>query len=106
MTYPKAVLAVIATLAAPIFVAPARAEQSSAEVVEIPLNPLPFDLKGYLRRPNGTGPFPGIVLVPACSRLGSSADQGWGETLSSWGYVALTLDIFTAHDIPGQTTCL
>lgn|SRR6185312_1498523 len=84
----------------------AQSSTSGVEEVQIPLNPLPFDLKGYLRRPNGTGPFPGVVLVPACSRLGSSADQGWGETLSSWGYVTLTLDIFTAHDIPGQTTCL
>jgi dienelactone hydrolase len=84
----------------------AQPSVSGVEEVQIPLNPLPFDLKGYLRRPNGAGPFPGVVLVPACSRLGSSADQGWGETLSSWGYVTLTLDIFTAHDIPGQTTCL
>jgi hypothetical protein len=70
------------------------------EEVQIPLNPLPFDLKGYLRRPNGAGPFPAVVLVPSCGRFGSSVDRDWGEALSSWGYVALTLDIFTAHGMP------
>jgi len=106
MTRPKAALPVIATLAALIFLAPVRAEQSSVEVVKIPLNPLPFDLKGWLRRPNGAGPFPAVVLVPACSRIGGSVDRDWEETLSSWGYVALTLDIFTAHEIPDRNTCL
>jgi dienelactone hydrolase len=77
-----------------------------AERVQIPLTPLPFDLSGYLRRPDGAGPFPGVVLIPACGRFGDSVDQYWGETLSSWGYVALTLDIFTAHGLPGQATCL
>jgi dienelactone hydrolase len=76
-----------------------------AERVQIPLTPLPFDLSGYLRRPDGAGPFPGVVLIPACGRFGDSVDQYWGETLSSWGYVALTLDIFTAHGMSDQTAC-
>jgi dienelactone hydrolase len=84
----------------------AQPSTAAAEEVQIPLNPLPFDLKGYLRRPNGAGPFPAVVLVPACGRFGSSVDRDWGEALSSWGYVALTLDIFTAHGILGRTTCL
>ena len=45
---------------------PCRAEQASvppAEPVEISLSPLPFDLKGYLRRPEGSGRFPAIVLL-------------------------------------------
>jgi dienelactone hydrolase len=81
-----------------------RAERSAnrPEEVRIPLNPLPFDLKGYLRQPNGTHPWPGVVLVPACGRNVSVVDENWGETLSSWGYVALTLDVFTAH---GIVTC-
>jgi len=105
-------MAALASIAASLIatgLGSAGAAQSSASGVEelqIPLNPLPFDLHGYLRRPNGTGPFPGVVLVPACGRFADSVDQNWGETLSSWGYVALTLDIFTAHGMPGQTTCL
>jgi dienelactone hydrolase len=101
-----------ASLAALLIAAALRAacaaepSTSGPEVVQIPLNPLPFDLKGYLRRPNGTGPFPAVVLIPACGRFGSSVDRDWGEALSAWGYVALTLDIFTAHGIPGRITCL
>src|ERR1700742_381080 len=109
MTCPKAAFLLIAMLSPWTIWAPSYAEESSAkpaESIQIPLTPLPFELNGYLRRPNGTGPFPGVVLIPACGRFGSSVDRNWGETLSSWGYVALTLDIFTAHGIPGQTTCL
>jgi dienelactone hydrolase len=36
----------------------------------------------------------------------NSVDQGWGETLASWGYVALTLDVFTPRGIKGGKTCL
>jgi len=77
-----------------------------AEEVIIPLNPLPFDLKGYLRRPEGAGPFPGVILLPACDRFVNVADQNWGASLSSWGYIALTLDIFTARGVAGHDTCL
>lgn len=86
---------------------PCVAQQASpAEQVLVPLGPLPFDVKGLLRRPEGAGPFPGVILVPACDRFVSAADQNWGATLSSWGYVTLTLDIFTAHDVAGHGTCL
>jgi dienelactone hydrolase len=84
----------------------AQPPTGGVEEVQIPLNPLPFDLKGYLRQPNGAGPFPAVVLVPACGRFESSVDRDWGEPLSSWGYVVLTLGIFTAHGIPGGNTCL
>jgi dienelactone hydrolase len=77
-----------------------------AEEVKIPLNPLPFEVKGYLRRPNDAGSFPAVVLVPACGRFVNSVDQDWGQLLSSWGYVALTLDVFTAHGIVGRESCL
>jgi len=86
---------------------PCVAQQASpAEQVLVPLNPLPFDVKGLLRRPEGAGPFPGVILIPACDRFVSVADQNWGATLSSWSYVALTLDVFTAHDAAGHSTCL
>ena len=87
-----------------------RAAQLSApapaEEVKIPLDPLPFDVKGYLRRPSGAGPFPGVVLIPACAPFVNFDDRNWGATLSSWGYVALTLDIFTAHGVVGRQTCI
>jgi len=108
MTRLKAVFVVIAMLSPWTILSPLRAEDTSAkaaESIQIPLTPLPFELSGYLRRPNGTGPFPGVVLIPACGRFGNSVDRTWGETLASWGYVALTLDIFTAHGMSDQTAC-
>lgn len=76
------------------------------EHVTIPLNPLPFDLRGQLRRPHGGGPFPAVLVLPACGAFLTSVDQAWGATLASWGYVALTLDVFTSRGIKGGTTCL
>lgn len=95
-------------LAGASFGSTTRAEPSAtrAEDVTIPLNPLPFDMKGYLRRPNGAGPFPGVVLVPACDRFVTGDDRNWGDAIASWGYVALTLDVFTPHGIEGHETCL
>jgi dienelactone hydrolase len=84
----------------------AQQSMSRVETVQIPLNPLPFDVKAYLRRPNGAGPFPGIIIVPPCGRFVSSDDQSWGEALASWGYVTLTVDVFTPRGIVGNETCL
>jgi len=79
---------------------------SHAEEVTIPLNPLPFDVRGLLRRPEGAGPFPGVILIPACERFVEADDQNWGVALTSWGYVALTLDVFTPHGVTGRETCI
>jgi dienelactone hydrolase len=109
MTRLKAALLVIAMLCVSTVYAPLCAEESSvkpAETVEIPLNPLPFVLKGSLRRPQGEGRFPAVVLLPACGHFVSSVDRVWGETLPSWGYVTLTLDVFTPRGVVGQETCL
>lgn len=105
---PAALTVIAAALFAmgPCFPAAAGPATSRPEDVLIPLNPLPFDVKGYLRRPEGAGPFPGVILIPACGRFVNDADRGWGASLSSWGYVALTLDVFTAHGVPGGDTCL
>jgi dienelactone hydrolase len=81
---------------------PCRAEQPSvppAEPVEISLSPLPFDLKGFLRRPEGAGRFPAVVLLPACGEYAQPLDEDWGARLSSWGYVTLTIDGFGPRGI-------
>jgi dienelactone hydrolase len=84
----------------------AQQSPGRVEAVQIPLNPLPFDVKGILRRPNGAGPFPAVILVPACDRFVAIDDKNWGEALASWGYVVLTLDVFTPHGIAGRETCI
>src|SRR5436305_10159330 len=72
-------------------------------VIIATLRPLPFDLKGYLRRPDGAGPFPAAVLLPGCDQLLGPVDQDWGAQISSWGYVALTLDSYASRGI--RNTC-
>jgi dienelactone hydrolase len=73
------------------------AEQASvplAEVVEIPVRPLPFTLRGFLRRPVDKGRSPAVVLLPACGEDAKPRDEDWGARISSWGYVTLTIDGF------------
>ena len=109
MTRLKAAFLVIATFSLSAVFAPLRAAEPSAqpaEIVEIPLNPLPFVLSGSLRRPDGEGPFPAIVLLPACGHQAASVDQVWGKALLSWGFVTLTLDVFTPRGVVGKKTCL
>jgi dienelactone hydrolase len=81
---------------------PCYAEQQSvppAEVVQIPVNPLPFVLQGFLRRPEGAGRSPAVVLLPACGRYAKRLDEDWGVRISSWGYVTLTIDSFDTRGI-------
>jgi hypothetical protein len=57
---------------------PCYAEQHSApaaEMVEIPVSPLPFILQGFLRRPKGTGSAPAVVLLPGCGRHAKPLDR-------------------------------
>ena len=72
---------------------------SPAEVVHIPVTPLPFVLKGFLRHPEGSRHFPAIVLLPACGRFAEQLDENWGTQISSWGYVTLTIDGFEPRGI-------
>jgi dienelactone hydrolase len=77
------------------------AEQRSvlpAEVVEIPVRPLPFILRGFLRRPEGPR-FPAVVLLPSCGEYAKPLDEDWGARMSSWGYVTLTIDGFGPRGI-------
>jgi len=81
---------------------PGYAEQRpvpTSEIVEIPVSPLPFMLQGLLRRPEGKGRFPAIVLLPRCSTQAKSLDEHWGARISSWGYVTLTIDSFGPRGI-------
>jgi dienelactone hydrolase len=81
---------------------PCDAEQHSvlpAEKIEIPVRPLPFILRGFLRRPEDTGRSPAVVLLPACGEYAKPLDEDWGARISSWGYVTLTLDGFGPRGI-------
>jgi dienelactone hydrolase len=81
---------------------PCYAEQQSvppSETVEIPVSPLPFILQGFLRRPEGTGRSPAVVLLPVCGKYAKPLDEDWGARISPWGYVTLTIDSFGPRGI-------
>src|SRR5258708_8417764 len=59
---------------------------------DLAFTPKPLTLKGYLRRPDGAGRHPAIVLLHGCGGIAERLDQNWGQRLASWGYVTLTID--------------
>ena len=44
-------------------------------------------------RPDGSGPFPGVVVAHSCGGVSEHTTR-WGKQLASWGYVALVPDSF------------
>ncbi|MFL6828664.1 MAG: dienelactone hydrolase family protein [Bradyrhizobium sp.] len=66
---------------------------------DLPFTPNPLVLKGYLRRPEGAGRYPAIVLLHGCVGFAERLDQHWGERLASWGYVTLAIDSFGPRGI-------
>jgi dienelactone hydrolase len=59
-------------------------------------------LTGKLSKPDGTGPFPAIVLLHAAMGITSSYDA-WIERLSNWKYVTLLVDSFSPRGIKEET---
>ncbi len=51
------------------------------------------EISGWLYRPAGAGPFPGIVLAHPCSGVIEHTSV-WGKLLASWGYVVVAPDSF------------
>lgn len=55
-------------------------------------------LIGYMARPNGTGPFPAVVLLHGCGGFHASM-LSWADRLALFGYVALAVDSFGPRGI-------
>lgn len=90
----------------PLLCAPDQRSVASAELVKfdsVPPGPGPLIMQGYLRRPDGIGPFPVVVLWHGCGGLAESVDQNWAVKIASWGYVTLTIDSFGPRGI--KNTC-
>jgi dienelactone hydrolase len=90
----------------PLLCSPDRPSVAPAELVKFdsgPPSPTPLALEGYLRRPDGPGPFPAVVLWHGCGGYHEPLDQDWGVKVASWGYVALTIDSFGPRGI--KNTC-
>ena len=54
----------------------------------------PVSLKGKLTKPEGTGPFPAIVLLHGSGGVEARRDADWVKRLTNWGYVTLQVDSF------------
>jgi dienelactone hydrolase len=82
----------------------AAAPDSGATMVELE-SPLARaqPLQGLLRRPEGAGPFPAIVLLHSCNGNWKRLDERWGRQIAPWGYVTLTVDSFGPRGI--DNTC-
>ena len=50
-------------------------------------------LTAKLRKPEGNGPFPAVVMLHPCMEATKELDV-WSERLVSWGYVTLQVDSF------------
>lgn len=51
------------------------------------------EISGWMYKPSGAGPFPGIVLAHTCAGVSQHTDS-WGRLLASWGYVVVAPDSF------------
>lgn len=72
--------------------------------------PLPgVPLSGRLKKPDGDGPFPAVVLLHGCGGIWRWNDV-WADRLTDWGYVVLDVDSFGPRgkasicDRPGSIT--
>ena len=62
--------------------------------------PVPTEVK----KPDGPGPFPAVVIAHDCSGLSgtsSGAPERWSRELVSRGYVVLIPDRFSTRGFPG-----
>jgi len=78
----------------------------AAEPVEIP--DAGVALRGVLFRPEGPGPFPGVVALHGCGGLLNRSGKivrrfaDWGDRLSAAGFAVVFPDSFTSRDLPAQ----
>lgn len=95
---------VVAIILAGAIRAPAAEPEPSGTAVELetPLAGRP-PLQGYLRRPDGVGPFPAVVLLHSCNGNWRRLDQRWGPRIAPWGYVTLAVDSFETRGL--KSTC-
>ncbi len=102
MTYTKALAAIVLGLA---LTAPAGAETLSLRFASLDGTELPATLV----KPEGTGPFPAVVVMHDCSGLGrqsSGSPRRWAEELVALGYVAIMADSFIPRGIANGTCIL
>lgn len=76
--------------------------QSSAAIA--PFGGGTLSLAGRLKKPDGVGPFPAVVLLHGCGGISPKRDRRWAERLAGWGYVALQVDSFRPRGLSSVCT--
>jgi dienelactone hydrolase len=84
--------------------APAADRPPQLVEFQSPLVGGPQALQGYLRLPDGPGPWPAVVLLHGCGGAWRGIDERWGKLLAAWGYVTLTVDSFGTRGITSACT--
>jgi dienelactone hydrolase len=84
---------VLAIVLALVFASAASAQTVRFPSVAVGASPAGPEISGWLSRPAGAGPFPGIVLAHPCSGVIEHTSV-WGRLLASWGYVVVAPDSF------------
>jgi len=57
-------------------------------------DPATLSISGVLAKPEGSGPFPAVVMLSSCGGLKPHLDAGWPDYFTSLGYVVLGVDTF------------
>jgi dienelactone hydrolase len=58
----------------------------------------PVVISGDLRFPDGSGPFPAVILAHGCGGVGN-AEAGWAPVLREWGYATFVIDSFRGRNL-------
>lgn len=56
-------------------------------------------INGLLAKPEGNGPFPGVVLLHTCGGVQNHTARVWPDALKQKGYVTLTVDSFGSRGL-------
>jgi dienelactone hydrolase len=57
------------------------------------------ELRAYLAKPPGEGPFGAVVALHGCAGLSERFKQEMTDRYTSWGYVVLVVDSFSNHAV-------
>ena len=71
-------------------------QRSADRLKFIPGAPIP--ITGELHFPQGSGPFPAVVLAHGCNGK-RNTERSWGPILRSWGYATFVIDSFSGRGL-------
>jgi dienelactone hydrolase len=61
-------------------------------------------IQGYLAKPAGAGPFPGVIGLHGCAGMHEATKQKVADDLVAWGYVLLLVDSFATRGVEEACT--